>query len=88
MQNILFDVLPSKLKKKKKIEGKVRLLVATSLIQLALSDLNHDLTNMNLGFRDMLDTCVSALVNPNEVFLGILRNTSLKPSGSVIPLGA
>ena len=67
------------------IEEELRMLETIALLQLALSDLNHDLTSMKLGFQEMLDTYASTFVIPDAVFLNILKEASLKLPGLLFP---
>ncbi|XP_050693841.1 uncharacterized protein LOC126984264 [Eriocheir sinensis] len=67
------------------IEGEMRILETILLIQLALSDLNHDTLNLKLGLQQMSQTQVSPLIIPNDVLLRVLRNASLHYPGLLFP---
>ncbi len=69
------------------IEKEIHLHGTVALIQLALSDLNHDLTNLKLGFQEMLETFASSLIIPDDAFLTIIKHASLNPKFDV-PFGA
>ena len=67
------------------IEREVHLLETIAMLQLALSDLNHDLTNLKIGLHEMLETYVSSFIIPDEAFLTILKQASLKLPGLLFP---
>ncbi|KAG0722437.1 hypothetical protein GWK47_044479 [Chionoecetes opilio] len=67
------------------IEGDVRLIETISLIQLALSDLDHDFTNLKIGFMEMLQTYISPLIIPDDVLLDILKKASPRLPGLLFP---
>ena len=65
--------------------GEMTILETTVLLQLALSDLNHDLNNLKLGLQDMMYSNVSPLIINDEVFIQLLRNASTRLSGLIFP---
>ncbi|XP_050721311.1 uncharacterized protein LOC127001149 [Eriocheir sinensis] len=67
------------------IEGEMRILETILLIQLALSDLNHDTLNLKLGLQQLSQTQVSPLLLPNDVLFRVLSNASLHYPGLLFP---
>ncbi len=66
-------------------EHEINLLEIFAFIQLAVSDINHDLTNLKLTIQEKLGTYVSPLLIPDDAFLTVLQHAFLKLSGLLFP---
>lgn len=65
------------------IEGEMCILKEILLIQLSLSNLNHDTLNLKLGPQQMSQTQVSPLIIPSDVMLHMCWRDTLLPRCSV-----